>query len=559
MTESLFGNTLFYGDNLTIMRQHIADESVDLIYLDPPFNSQKSYNILFKTASTPSTAQAHAFDDTWHWGPEAERTYHGLIHGDSAETAEMALALRSLIGECDMLAYLVMMAPRLLEMKRVLKPTGSICLHCDPTASHYLKLLMDAIFGPTNFRNEVVWKRTTSKSLMTRRLANNHDVLLWYQSGTDAYFNLKAAFAPYDEDDLDEKTAAKYCHRDPDGRRYQLTDLTNPNPNRPNLVYEFLGVTKVWRWKRARMLEAYRAGRVVQSAPGRVPRYKRYLDEQRGKPLGDVWTDIFPLNSQAAERLGYPTQKPLGLLERLITLGSRPGDVVLDPFCGCGTTVDAAHRLDRRWIGIDISCLAIDVIDTRMRATYGDGVAATYEVKGIPVDIEGATALAARDKFEFERWAVSLLDATPNAKQVGDRGVDGVARFAVSAKTYGKILISVKGGANNPGFVRDLAGTVDSHRAAMGIMISLHKVTKGMQEAAASAGVYVHPTTGQVFPKVQVVTVEELLSGKRPARPATLMPYVSADKLVEEKSVASAPATVPDQQPGQHDSSTKSA
>ena len=312
------GNRLYYGDNLKVLREHVADESVDLIYLDPPFKSDQNYNVLFgEQNGTRSAAQIRAFEDTWRWDQAAAAAYQELVETGGRVSLVMQ-GFRQAIGENDMLAYLAMMAPRLVELHRVLKPTGSIYLHCDPTASHYLKMLLDAVSGPVNFRNEIVWLRTLSKGLMTRRLPKNHDVILAYQKTEEAKWNEDAIFIRHDPEDLDPKTARKYSHRDPDGRLYRLDNLINPNPDRPNLKYEFLGVTKVWRWTKDRMQKAYDKGLVVQTRPAAVPQLKRYLDEQRGRPIGDVWTDIPPINSQAAERLGYPTQKPERLLERIL-------------------------------------------------------------------------------------------------------------------------------------------------------------------------------------------------------------------------------------------------
>ena len=316
-------NHLHYGDNLTVLRDSIADASVDLVYLDPPFNSNASYNVLFKAPDgASSAAQIEAFDDTWHWNDSASLAYDAVMRSGNGAASEMLRAMRGFLGENDMMAYLAMMAARLIELHRVLKPTGSLYLHCDPTASHYLKILLDAVFGTVNFRNEIIWQRMTGKSLMKRRLPTNHDVLLVYQKTDAATWNDSAIYVPYDLDNLPEKTRAKYSHRDPDGRVYRLDNLINPNSNRPNLTYEFLGVTKVWRWTRERMQAAYDAGIVVQSGPGKVPQQKRYIDEQEGIALSDVWTDIPPLNSQAQERLGYPTQKPVALLERILSASS---------------------------------------------------------------------------------------------------------------------------------------------------------------------------------------------------------------------------------------------
>jgi len=531
-------NRLYYGDNLDVLRQNIADKSIDLIYLDPPFNSNRSYSVLFKERSgDESQAQIEAFDDTWTWSHEVEAAYLDLLNGQTPNRAKDALeAMRRLLGDNDVLAYLVMMTARLLELRRALKPTGSLYLHCDTTASHYLKILLDAIFGADNFRNEIIWRRSTGKSLSTHRLANNHDVLLVYSVSSVPQWFDAAAFLPYDQAELDERTADKYRHRDPDGRLYRLDSLINPNPNRPNLTYEFLGVTRVWRWTRERMQSAYEAGIVVQGTPGRVPQMKRYLDEQRGRPRGDVWADIPPINSRAAERLGYPTQKPLALLERIIRLATKEGDVVLDPFCGCGTTVDAAQRLGRRWIGIDVTTLAVDLIDARLRHTYGEEIRETYDILGIPRDLAGAEALFKRSPFEFERWCVMMLDGQPNQKQVGDKGIDGVIRFPVDARgNSDKVLVSVKGGATNPGHVRDLVGTVESQHAAMGVFVSMITPTKGMIDAANHSGTYVHPANAQRYPKVQLMTVQDLLAGRRPQMPLTLLPYFQARRRYEEQ------------------------
>ncbi|MFJ9734633.1 DNA methyltransferase [Streptomyces sp. NPDC101171] len=524
-------NQLYYGDNLGIMREHLADASVDLVYLDPPFNSNRSYNVLFKERNgDDSPAQIEAFGDTWVWSYETENLFQELLESDASPAVKDALeAIRKLVGENDVLAYLTMMVARLIELHRVLKDTGSLFLHCDPTASHYLKILLDAIFGPTNFRNEIIWRRTQAKSLMTRRLPSNHDVILAYGKTEDALWNDDRLFQPYKEDELDEKTLAKYSQIDSDGRRYQLTSLINPSPDRPNLTYEFLGVTRVWRWTRERMQAAYDAGLVVQTAPGRVPRLKRYLDEQRGKPLGDVWTEISPLNSRAAERLGYPTQKPVELLRRIIEFSSSPGDIILDPFAGCGTTIDAAQSLGRRWIGIDITTLAIDLIDARLRHTYGEAITEGYDILGIPFDVDGAQKLFQQSAFEFERWCVMLVDGQPNEKQVGDKGIDGVIRIPVDRRgTSERVLVSVKGGATGPSHVRELIGTVESNKAAMGVFITLRDPTPAMREAANHSGIYTYPVNGQKYPKVQVISVAELLSGVRPNVPTSLLPYYQA-------------------------------
>lgn len=511
-------NGLYYGDNLTVLREAIADESVDLIYLDPPFNSNATYNVLFKgQAGKGAHAQIEAFEDTWHWGEEAERAFSDVLASPNTSAAAMLDAMRRFLGDNDMMAYLAMMAVRLLELHRVLKPTGSLYLHCDPTASHYLKILLDAVFGPENFRNEVVWQRSTGKSLMKKRLPNNHDLVLSYQKTNGAMWNSDAIFSRYDPEDLPATVEAKYVHVDGEGRRYRLDSLINPNPNRPRLTYEFLGVTKVWRWTRQRMQEASDLGLIYQSAPGRVPQLIRYLDEQRGRPLGDVWTDIPPINSQAQERLGYPTQKPVALLERIIAASSREGDLVLDPFCGCGTTVHAAEKMGRRWIGIDVTHLAISLIERRLKDAFPD---IDFDVHGTPKDLESALDLARRDKYQFQWWAVSLVGARPygGKKKGADKGIDGILFFRSGKDTTERAVVSVKGGENvGVGMVRDLIAVVEREKAAIGILISLALPTKPMEKEAAAAGFFETPT-GKV-PKIQIITLAELFQGIRPRIP----------------------------------------
>ncbi len=376
MPANFVNRTLWTGDNLDILRG-LNSASVDLIYLDPPFNSNRNY-----AAPVGSKAAGAAFKDTWTLS-DMDIAWMGLI-ADEQPAVYKVLETSGMSHGKGMQSYLCMMAVRLLEMRRVLKDTGSIYLHCDPTASHYLKLLMDAVFGARNLRNEVVWERTLPKGLMTRRLPTSHDILLTYQVSELATWNADSVFLPYDEHLLDEKTQSQYSKRDPDGRRYQLTSLLNPNKNRPNLTYDLLGVTRVWRWTETRMRDAYERGLIVQSAPGRIPRYKRYLDEQRGRPLSDVWTDILPASGN--EIIGYPTQKPLTLLERIVKASSNPGDVVLDPFCGCATACVAAERLDRQWLGIDLSAKAVELVQYRLRqqepgiALWADGVTARTDI-----------------------------------------------------------------------------------------------------------------------------------------------------------------------------------
>ncbi|MDY6917581.1 MAG: DNA methyltransferase [Chloroflexota bacterium] len=514
MTVSTWTNKLYFGDNLDILRTYVASESVDLIYLDPPFNSNASYNVLFREKSGErSAAQITAFDDTWHWGMESEYAYEEVVKQGPRKLADLLQAMRAFLGRNDMMAYLVMMAQRMAELHRVLKPTGSIYLHCDPTASHYLKLLMDAVFGATSFRTEIIWRRQNAKGLAFISFPNNHDVILYYVKSNKFTWNRQ--YMPHNEQYVD----TFYKYSDEDGRRYRLADLTNPNRNRPHLEYEFLGVTRVWRWTRERMQAAFDQGLIVQTRPGAVPALKRYLDEQEGIPVDSLWTDIAPMAAQARERLGYPTQKPEGLLERIIEASSNEGDLVLDPFCGCGTTVVVAERLKRRWIGIDITHVAVSLMRHRLHDTYGPDLAA-YEVVGDPKDLESARALAEHDRYQFEWWALGLVGARPaqDKRKGADQGVDGYINFfddlSGKAKT---VAVQVKSGRVNVAHVRDLKGVLDRENAPIGMLITLAEPTRPMLQEAAAAGFYTpaHFPNHQ-YPRLQVLTVRELLEGKEP-------------------------------------------
>jgi DNA modification methylase len=527
-------NRLYYGDNLEVLRKYIASGSVDLVYLDPPFNSARNYNVIFGSHphdTDDATAQIQAFDDTWHWTPVTDDQYQRyVVAGTMPEYVAQALAaFRMLLGENDAMAYLVNMAPRLVELHRVLKPTGSLYLHCDPTMSHYLKVMLDAIFGPERFVNEVIWKRSTAHSDAkqgARHMGRLHDTILFYS---------KTASYPFHSETVDygdDYVASKYRYvEEGTGRRYRLDNLTGPGgAAKGNPKYEVMGVTRYWRYSKERMQQLIEEGRIIQTRPGTVPQYKRYLDEMPGVSVQDVWTDIDPINSRAIERLGYPTQKPLALLERIIKMSSDDDGVVLDPFCGCGTAIDAAQGLGRQWIGIDITFIAVDLIEKRLQDRY-PGIEGTYETFGIPRDMAGARALFKYSPFDFERWAVSLIHARPNEKQRGDKGVDGVARFYLDKTTSGRVLASVKGGKDiGPGYVRDLLGTVQTQKAQMGVLITLESPTPGMLDATNHAGTYQWPITQETFPRVQAITIQELLSGKRPHMPAMLRPYPTAGK-----------------------------
>ncbi len=505
-------NHLFYGDNLKVLREEIADESVDLIYLDPPFNSNATYNQLFAGPDgSQSAAQIEAFNDTWHWTDAAEDAYAEVLRSGNGNAAEMLRAMRSFLGENDMMAYLAMMAVRMIELHRVLKPTGSLYLHCDPTASHYLKILLDAVFGARNFVNEISWHRTTAKADYkqgAKHFPRVRDIILryWKSGRTSGIFN--QPFVPYDGNYV----ATKYRNKDEDGRRYRLDNLTGPGgAAKGNAHYEIMGVTRYWRYTKEKMEKLIKEGRVIQTRPGSVPQFKRFLDEMPGVPCSDDWDDIRPINSQAQERLGYPTQKPVALLERIVAASSNPSDVVLDPFCGCGTTVHAAEKLGRQWIGIDITHLAIGLIEKRLRDAFET---VEFTTHGVPQDIDGARDLARRGRedgnyyFEFEKWALSLIAAQPGnlSRKGADRGIDGNIYFGKTARA----IVSVKAGDNvGVQMIRDLVGTVQRENAEIGIFLTLKEPTKPMVTEAASAGQF--EMDGLKVPKVQIVTIEEAL------------------------------------------------
>jgi DNA modification methylase len=526
-------NVLYYGDNLDILRRYVRDATVDLVYLDPPFNSNTSYNVLFaERDGTQSSAQFKAFSDTWKWDQSAARTFEETVEA-GGPVAGALRALRELIGQNDLLAYLTMIAPRLVELRRVLRPTGSIYLHCDTTASHYLKILMDAAFQPRNYRTEISWKRQSAHNdaKQGRRMYGRiRDVILFYTVSDDYTWN--PIFTPYDDRQVEtgyrwvegpdgQIRHLKKGEEAPDGwRRFSLGDLTGPGgAARGSPVYELMGVTRAWRFSREKMDEMVRQGSVVQTKPGNVPVQKRYLDEMPGVVAQDLWTDLKPIGAMAAERLGYPTQKPIALLERIIEASSDPGDTVLDPFCGCGTTVVAAQKLGRKWIGIDITHLAITLVRSRLRDSFGRDV--EFTVSGEPVDLEGAKALAEQDRFQFQWWALGKVGARPSpAEQTkgADQGIDGRAYFHEKEGGATKsIIVSVKSGHVSARDVRDLRGVIEREKSQIGALLTLEHPTDPMREEAASAGFYrpEYPLSPEErYPRIQILTVEDLLSGK---------------------------------------------
>jgi DNA modification methylase len=523
-------NVLYYGDNLDVLKRHVGEESVNLVYLDPPFNSNASYNVLFAEHGAKASAQIQAFEDTWEWNDLSAAAYQETVEA-GGKVADALRGFRTLLGSSDMLAYLSMMAPRLVELHRVLRPTGTLWLHCDPTASHYLKLLLDAIFGPTMFVNEVVWKRTHAHA-GRRRLGAVHDTLLVYARGPD--WKWRPQRVAYSEDYVE----AFFKFQDPDGRRYRSTILTGSGTRTGSSGKPWRGVDPT-RSGRHWAIPGYvrglmpdpdvktvqgaldqldKIGRVLWPAKeGGVPSFKQYLDDMTGADLVDVWADIPPISAQAKERLGYPTQKPVALLKRIIELSTDPGDVVLDPFCGCGTSIDAAQDLDRGWVGIDITHLAIGLIKHRLTGRYTPEIASTYRVVGEPTTVDGAAQLARDDPFQFQAWALGLVGAriAGSDKRGGDKGIDGRLYFHDSpGGETRQVIFSVKAGEHLvPAFVQQLHGVVEANKAEIGVLITFAEPTAGMRSEAANAGSYTSPLGGR-FPRLQIRTVGQLLAGE---------------------------------------------
>jgi len=480
--DELKTNVLYFGDNLEILRKYIPDNSVDLVYLDPPFNSKKDYNILFKeNGGVESEAQIKAFTDTWHWTQTAEDTYHEIVTKGPLKVGKLIGALHDSIGNNDVMAYLVMMAIRLVELHRVLKPTGSLYLHCDPTASHYLKLVLDQIFGPANFRNEIVWhyRRWTGES---KRFQRMHEIVFFYTKMDNYIFN--KLIIPYTEGSVERKLHG-VLHRFKRGEE-------------PVLVSD-------------KQLQA------------------------EGVPMNDVFQIPFVAPS-AEERIGYPTQKPLALLERIIKASSNEGDVVLDPFCGCGTAVVAAQKLNRKWIGIDITHLAINLMRNRLKDSF-PGI--QFEVIGEPKDLSGAKALAHQDRYQFQWWALGLIGARPlgEKKKGADKGIDGVIQFIDDPSSKpSRIVAQVKSGHIGVNAVRELKAVAAND--AIGVLIILEPPTSPMKVEALDAGFYHSPIYDKDYPKIQILTIEELLHGKTvdmPPQTQTSVTFAKAPKVSKKE------------------------
>ena len=575
MTRPITENTLFYGDNLYILRDHIPDESVDLIYLDPPFNSNRSYNVLFKDESgKDSESQITAFEDTWHWNDSAEEAYHELTIEIGGAVGTMIGALRSFVGNrSQMMAYLVMMAVRLVELHRVLKPTGSIYLHCDPAASHYLKVVLDTIFSPQNFRNEIIWRRTNAHNKLSKQYGPIHDVILFYTKSDNFIFH--PGRRPYTKGYVE----GSFPYEDQRGK-YQSNVLTGSGTRTGDSGKSWKGYNPTLKgrhWAIPSKLSAELGIDMAQlttqqildlldekglilapQKPGSLPRYKQYLDISEGTLYQDIWayqsgTSGLLLGSKEGidedvkwldadnERLGYPTQKPLGLLERIIKSSCPDDGWVLDPFCGCGTTIAAAQKLKRQWIGIDITYLSISLLKYRLKDMFGD---VAYRVIGEPNDLGSARQLAQDDRYQFQWWAGSLIKAKPLGGQAGsktgkkgsDKGIDGEIIFIDEAKAPPKkILVQVKSGHVTSGHIRDLRGTLERENAAMGVYITLDEPTRDMRTEATTAGYYESPGWGQKYPKIQILTIAELLRGAELKMPPTNISFRTAEHVKDDE------------------------
>jgi adenine specific DNA methylase Mod len=545
-------NKLFFGDNLDVLRERIRPETVDLVYLDPPFNSNANYNVLFREDSgAAAEAQAEAFRDTWEWGENAASAYADVLRA----SGDVALALKGLkawIGQNAMMAYLAMMAARLLELRDVLKPTGSLYLHCDPKASHYLKILLDAVFGHENFRNEVIWKRTGSHN-SARRYGPVHDVILFYSRSDRPVWNPQ--MQAYDESykkkfgKIDAATGEAFqdvaltgpgTRTGPSGQAWRGFDPTQLGRHWQPASYLYDRYERMTGRKLSdfgfmeRLDEMDRVGLIYFPRNNGFPRYKQFLSDAPGVPLRDVWVDIDAINSQAQERLGYPTQKPVALLERIIAASSNEGDVVLDPFCGCGTSVEAAERLNRQWIGIDVTHYAVTLIEARLRANHPD---ASYEIHGRPADLASARDLAKRDKHQFQWWAAWRVGAQTyrEEKRGADRGIDGNILFKNGPYGEGRIIVSVKGGENvGVQMVRDLRGVIEREEAEMGLLVCLADPTGPMLREAADAGFVARSAHGRL-PRLQIVTIEDMLNHRMPKLPPLPVPEKKLTPSIRRK------------------------
>lgn len=488
--------TLYFGDNLEILREKFPGNEgyFDLIYLDPPFNSNRNYNVIFKEGRVDNTAQVHAFEDSWHWGDDAQSTFDYLVQNSNAEISDLMQSLQKIVGHNDVMAYLAMMTARLIELHRVLKPTGSLYLHCDPTASHYLKIILDTIFGKKNFKNEIIWsykKWAVSQNYFSR----NHDVILFYSKNSE-----RMTF---------------------------------------NTLLQSRAVSTLKRFGNKKIVSGFNS-----ESGKRIPSQVEN-DESSGVKMGDVW-EMPIIAPSSKERIGFPTQKPEALLERIILASTKEGDWVLDPFCGCGTTVVVAERLKRNWVGIDISMLAINAIESRLKSRFkGRGLKNKIIDDGLPKDLASARKLFDIDPWNFEYWALHLVNAMPAKNKTkenmkgADKGIDGIIPFikgfGEGSRKYGKVIVQVKGGHVQRNQIATLKGDMERERADGGLFVSLEEPTKPMKEEAISVGKFKTEFSPIEFPKVQIITIKELLEGKKANLPlGSEQPYYKEAEAVEE-------------------------
>ena len=511
-------NQLYFGDNLDILKQLHAEHPhgfIDLIYIDPPFNSKRNYNVLFESIDLKdSTAQKEAFADTW-----TNVSYMDMLN----ELSDLDISLYNFLRNLDnttiskgAISYLVTMAIRLWYMHKLLKDTGSFYLHCDPTMSHYLKVLCDLIFGEKNFRNEITWERTSAHS-DNSAYASISDVILFFSKTQEFIFN--TVFIPYSKEYIQKY----YTHNDKVKGRYLDRDLTAGGLSGGGYNYEWKGVTKTWRCPKLTM-ERYEAEDKLFYTSKGTPRLKQYLNEMPGVPISNMWYDIPPINSQASERLGYPTQKPEALLERIIQASSNEGSVIADFFCGCGTTVAVAQKLKRKWLGVDISHLAVKLISRRLGESYGDEILKTFEIHGFPKDIDSARELANNVKggrLEFEDWIIEVLLHGITNERRNEMGFDGYRTFSIYEKKY-IVMMEVKSGNASPTQVNHFIKTVEDKKGAIGIFICFkEQITRNMEVIAKKEGQFSDEFGNAYCDKIQIISVEDLLEGKRPLIPSS--------------------------------------
>lgn len=533
-------NQLFYGDNLEVLRRHIQDESVDLCYIDPPFNSKRNYNQIYNNIGKEDQAQAQAFIDTWTWDDianqglaEIQDNYLGHF---TSQSIDLISGLVKVLGKGSLLAYLVSMTLRIAEIYRVLKPSGSFYFHCDQTASHYLKLVLDTIFCAQSgdYKNEIVWKRTTAHN-DPKRYGVNVDIIFFYTKGNQYTWN-----SQYKEHN--EKYKQRFRNQDEDGKLWTDDNLTAKGLSGGGYEYEYKGCRSLWRVPLETMTKLDTEGKLHFTKNGGI-RIKRYLEGNKGIALQCLWEDISPINSQAKERLGYPTQKPESLLERILISSSNEGDVILDAYCGCGTTVVVSQRLNRQWIGIDITYQSISLILKRLEDSFGKGVLDNITLNGIPKDMKSAQALANksddRTRKEFEKWAVltySKNRATINQKKGADKGIDGIAYFRSEKDDPEKIILQVKSGKVSSRDIRNLQGTITRESVTLGIFITLQKPSKDMIKEAKEAGIYKSQFMSAPVDKIRIVTVQEIIEEqKRLDILLSLEVLKSAEKQMEVK------------------------